>query len=92
MCNRYEKNLSIWVNYEKKLTFISENELKKGDFGNLKVPNPDFSINQSPLSTIFEIVRSPGGPKFVLSGDPLYSILGLDAEPLFLQDHMLIEL
>ena len=29
-------------------------------------------LNQSPLSTIFAIVRFPGGAKFVLSGDPLY--------------------
>ena len=29
-------------------------------------------LNQSPLSTIFAIVRFPGSPKLVLSGDPLY--------------------
>ena len=28
-------------------------------------------LNQSPLSTIFAIVRFPGGAKFVLSGDLL---------------------
>ena len=29
-------------------------------------------LNETPLSTIFAIVRFPGGAKFVLSGDPLY--------------------
>ena len=33
---------------------------------------PILVLNQSTLSTIFAIVRSPGGPKFILSGDPLY--------------------
>ena len=32
-------------------------------------------LNQSPLSTIFAIVRFPGSTKFVLSGDPLYMCL-----------------
>ena len=29
-------------------------------------------LNQSPISTVFPIVRFPGGAKTVLSGDPLY--------------------
>ena len=49
-------------------TFKNKNSLKmskKGDFENPKVINCD-------CSTIFSIVRFPGGAKTVLSGDPRY--------------------
>ena len=32
-------------------------------------------LNQSPNSTVFSIVRVPGGAKTVLSGDPLYHVI-----------------
>ena len=69
------KILSIWVNYEKKWTFISDNELKKGTLETYKSQIPIIVLNQFPLSTVFAIVRSPSGPKFVLSGDPLYYVI-----------------
>ena len=43
----------------------------------LKIEFANFTIlllNQSPINTIFPITRFPGSPKFVLSGDPLYSV------------------
>ena len=49
MCNEYEeKNLQIWVNHEKKCTFISDKELKKEDFENPKVINCNFSTKSAP--------------------------------------------
>ena len=63
MCNKYEK---------KKVDFYKWKWAKKGDFENPKVIYCDFILNQSPLSTIFAIVRFPGSPKLVLSGDPLF--------------------
>ena len=56
-------------------SFKNQNSLKmskKGDFENLKVINRDFSTKSVPNSTVFSIVRFPGGAKTVLSGDPLY--------------------
>ena len=45
---------------------------KKGDFEIPKVINSVLVLNQSPISTVFGIVRFPGSTKTVLSGDPLY--------------------
>ena len=45
---------------------------KKGTLEIQKSKIAILILNQSSNSTIFAIVRYPGGPKFVLSGDPLY--------------------
>ena len=71
------KNLQIWVNYEKKWTFISENELKKGDFGNLKVPNPDFSTKSVPTQYDFCNSKIPWSPKIrTIRGPPVFPFGG----------------
>ena len=44
---------------------------KKADFENLKVIDCDFSTKWSPNSTIFAMVRFPGGTKFVLCAESL---------------------
>ena len=59
-------------NYEKKGTFVVENERKKGTLKIQKSYIVILVLNQSPISTIFAIVRFPGSTKLVLSGDPLY--------------------
>ena len=56
---------------------------KKGDFKNLKVKNGALVLNQSPFSTVFPIVRFPGGAKTVLSGDPLYICSYMQTQPVF---------
>ena len=64
--------MTMTENYEKKETFISVNELKKGTLKIQKSLIVILVISQSPLSTIFAIERFPGSPKLVLSGDPTY--------------------
>ena len=44
---------------------------EKGDFEHPKVINRNFSTKSVPISTVFAIVRFPGGTKTVLSGESL---------------------
>ena len=48
---------------------------KKGTLKIQKSQIPILVLNQSSNSTVFSIVRFPGGAKTVLSGDSLYYIL-----------------